>query len=118
MTTRKSATPGSRRTCLAKAAAAVAGAGTLGAPVVVRAQGSIQMRWQSTWPEKDIFHESARDFATKVTDMTGGLNITLFSYHGSLDFGLIACREMVPDVWNLVRYLAEALDELVALLPD
>ena len=31
-----------------------------------------------------------------VTDMTGGLNITLFSYDGSLDFGLIACREMVP----------------------
>ncbi len=31
-----------------------------------------------------------------VTDMTGGLNITLFSYDGHLDFGLIACREMVP----------------------
>ncbi len=37
-----------------------------------------------------------------VTDMTGGLNITLFSYDGHLDFGLIACREMVPDVWHLV----------------
>lgn len=72
MTTRKSGTPGSRRTFLAKAAAAVAGAGTLGAPAVVRAQGSIQMRWQSTWPEKDIFHEYARDFAKKVNDSTGG----------------------------------------------
>ena len=50
-----------------------------------------------------------------VTDMTGGLNITLFSYDGHLDFGLIACREMVPDVWNLVGYLQEALAELVAL---
>ena len=56
--------------------------------------------------------------ASAVTDWTGGLNITLFSYDGHLDFGLIACREMVPDVWNLVRYLAEALDELVALLPE
>ena len=56
--------------------------------------------------------------ASAVTDWTGGLNITLFSYDGHLDFGLIACREMVPDVWNLVRYLAEALDELVALVPD
>ncbi|MGA9748929.1 MAG: wax ester/triacylglycerol synthase family O-acyltransferase [Nocardioides sp.] len=49
-----------------------------------------------------------------VTDMTGGLNITLFSYDGHLDFGFIACREMVPDVWVMVGYLREALDELVA----
>ncbi|HEX4901303.1 MAG TPA: WS/DGAT domain-containing protein, partial [Acidimicrobiales bacterium] len=56
--------------------------------------------------------------ASAVTDWTGGLNITLLSYDGHLDFGLIACREMVPDVWNLVRYLAEALEELVALVPD
>lgn len=52
-----------------------------------------------------------------VTDWTGGLNITLFSYDGHLDFGLIACREMVPDVWNLVGYLQDALDELLAALP-
>jgi diacylglycerol O-acyltransferase len=50
-----------------------------------------------------------------VTDMTGGLNITLFSYDGDLDFGLIACREMVPDVWNLIGYLHEAMAELVDL---
>ncbi|MGH3510153.1 MAG: WS/DGAT domain-containing protein, partial [Nocardioidaceae bacterium] len=52
-----------------------------------------------------------------VTDLTGGLNITLFSYDGKLDFGLTACREMVPDVWNLIGYLEEALAELVALVP-
>jgi WS/DGAT/MGAT family acyltransferase len=52
-----------------------------------------------------------------VTDMTGGLNITLFSYNGNLDFGLIACREMVPDVWNLIDYLRESMAELVALVP-
>lgn len=51
-----------------------------------------------------------------VTDMSGGLNVTLFSYDGDLDFGLIACREMVPDVWHLIDYLAEAMDELVALV--
>jgi len=51
-----------------------------------------------------------------VTDMTGGLNITLFSYNGSLDFGLIACREMVPDVWNLITYLEDAMAEMVALV--
>ena len=52
-----------------------------------------------------------------VTDMTGGLNVTLFSYNGALDFGLIACREMVPDVWNLIGYLQEEMAELVALVP-
>lgn len=50
-----------------------------------------------------------------VTDLTGALNITLFSYNGALDFGLIACRELVPDVWNLIGYLEDALAELVAL---
>jgi WS/DGAT/MGAT family acyltransferase len=53
-----------------------------------------------------------------VTDLTGALNITLFSYDGALDFGLIACRELVPDVWNLIGYLREALDELSALAAD
>ncbi len=53
-----------------------------------------------------------------VTDLTGGLNITLFSYDGRLDFGLIACREMVPDLWRLIDYLAEELDELVKLAPE
>lgn len=53
--------------------------------------------------------------ASAVTDMTGGLNITLFSYHGHLDFGLIACREMVPDVWHLIGYLQDAMAELVDL---
>ena len=52
-----------------------------------------------------------------VSDMTGGLNITLFSYNGSVDFGLIACRELVPDLWNLIDYLRDALAELSALVP-
>jgi len=53
-----------------------------------------------------------------VTDLTGGLNITLFSYNGSLDFGLIACREMVPDVWNLIGYLQDAMTEMLALVAE
>jgi WS/DGAT/MGAT family acyltransferase len=53
-----------------------------------------------------------------VTDLTGGLNITLFSYDGSLDFGMIACREMVPDVWHLIGYVQDAMAEMLALLPS
>src|SRR5262245_37972068 len=49
-----------------------AGAATVAAPTVVKAQGAVSMRWQSTWPSKDIFHEYAIDFAKKVNDMTGG----------------------------------------------
>src|SRR5438105_2746843 len=59
----------SRRTFLT--GAAIAGA-ALGIPTVVKAQGPIAMRWQSAWPQRDILHEYALDFAKKVNDMTGG----------------------------------------------
>jgi len=61
----------SRRNVL-KAAMAAGGAAVLGFPNIVKAQGVTSMRWQSTWPSKDIFHEFAQDFAKKVNDMTGG----------------------------------------------
>jgi len=53
-------------------AAAAAGTAALGFPMIAKAQGPITMRWQSTWPTKDIFHEYALDYAKKVNDMTGG----------------------------------------------
>jgi TRAP-type mannitol/chloroaromatic compound transport system substrate-binding protein len=52
--------------------AAVAGVAAVAAPSVVKAQGPIAMRFQSTWPSKDIFHEYALDYAKIVNDMTGG----------------------------------------------
>ena len=51
---------------------AIAATATVAAPAVVSAQGPVSMRWQSTWPAKDIFHEYALDFAKRVNDMTGG----------------------------------------------
>jgi TRAP-type mannitol/chloroaromatic compound transport system substrate-binding protein len=60
----------SRRKFLGGAAVATAAAVT--APTVVSAQGPINMRFQSTWPTKDIFHEYALDYAKTVNDMTGG----------------------------------------------
>ena len=42
-----------------------------------------------------------------------GLNVTVVSYRDHLDFGLIACRELVPDVWSLEDAFAESLAELV-----
>jgi TRAP-type mannitol/chloroaromatic compound transport system substrate-binding protein len=43
-----------------------------GFPMVARAQQPITLRWQSTWPAKDIFHEYALDYAKKVNEMSGG----------------------------------------------
>ena len=61
----------SRRRNLLKGAAVAAGA--MSAPMLAMAQaGPIGLRFQSTWPAKDIFHEYAQDFAKKVNDMTGG----------------------------------------------
>jgi TRAP-type mannitol/chloroaromatic compound transport system substrate-binding protein len=70
MTTSKKDTTSTRRRFLKVAAAGAAA--TVAAPSVVSAQGPISMRWQSTWPAKDIFHEYALDYAKKVNDMTGG----------------------------------------------
>jgi len=74
--TRKITSPaqaGTRRKFI-KASTGVAAAGaTLGFPMIAKGQATpIAMRWQSTWPAKDIFHEYANDFAKKVNDMTGG----------------------------------------------
>ena len=60
-----------RRRFLAATAASAAGAATLGFPTISRA-ATTTMRFQSTWPTKDIFHEYALDFAKKVNEMSGG----------------------------------------------
>ncbi len=51
--------------------AATAAGAALAAPQVVRAQPAT-WRFQSTWSPKDIFHEFAVDYASKVSAMSGG----------------------------------------------
>nr|WHW29333.1 putative wax ester synthase/acyl-CoA:diacylglycerol acyltransferase [uncultured bacterium] len=41
-----------------------------------------------------------------------GLNITVQSYVDGLDFGLVSCRELVPDLWKVMDYLFEEIDIL------
>ncbi len=41
-----------------------------------------------------------------------GLNITVMSYCGHLDFGIVADRDQIPDVWCFIDWLGEALEEL------
>jgi len=59
-----------RRRFLKNTAAGAIGAGALAAPMVSQAQ-TTSLRFQSTWPSKDIFHEYAQDFAAKVNAMAG-----------------------------------------------
>jgi WS/DGAT/MGAT family acyltransferase len=43
-----------------------------------------------------------------------GLNMTVMSYMDQLDFGLLACPDVLPDIWQLADALGQALDDLVA----
>jgi WS/DGAT/MGAT family acyltransferase len=42
-----------------------------------------------------------------------GLNITLVGYLGQLHFGLVSCRELVPDIDALASYLVDELELLL-----
>ncbi len=61
----------SRRGFITAAAATAAGAAIIAAPAV-HAQAPIKLKFQSTWPNKDIFHEYAGDFVRYVNQMAGG----------------------------------------------
>ena len=41
-----------------------------------------------------------------------GLNITVWSYLDQMNFGLIACKDTMPDLWDLADGLHDALEEL------
>lgn len=42
-----------------------------------------------------------------------GLNITVMSYRDRVDIGFMACRELVPDVWDLPGHVDAAMAELL-----
>jgi len=63
--------PATRRKFLKRSATAAGAVGALAAPMISNAQ-TVSLRFQSTWPAKDIFHEYAQDFSKKVNDMAGG----------------------------------------------
>lgn len=58
-------------------------------------------RMLSYWPVSIPIHSMA-------------LNVTVQSYAGSLDFGLIACRRAVPDVDDIAARIGAAIDALEA----
>jgi TRAP-type mannitol/chloroaromatic compound transport system substrate-binding protein len=60
-----------RRGLLKVAAIGAAGTAVLATPNVSRAQ-TVNLRFQSTWPQRDIFHEFAQDYVSRVNAMAGG----------------------------------------------
>lgn len=60
-----------RRGLLKASAVTAVGAAVLATPQVSRAQ-TVTLRFQSTWPQRDIFHEFAGDYVSRVNAMGGG----------------------------------------------
>ena len=44
-----------------------------------------------------------------------GLNITVLSNMGNVDFGVIGCRELVPDIWDIADGFVTAVAALAPL---
>jgi WS/DGAT/MGAT family acyltransferase len=42
-----------------------------------------------------------------------GVNITVMSYRGTLNWGILACPESIPRLWNLAAAVPVALDDLL-----
>jgi TRAP-type mannitol/chloroaromatic compound transport system substrate-binding protein len=62
----------SRRRFLTGAAAATAGAATLGFPMIGRTQSPIVLKMQGAWSASDIFNEMAEEYVKRVNEMAGG----------------------------------------------
>ncbi|TAG46183.1 MAG: wax ester/triacylglycerol synthase family O-acyltransferase [Betaproteobacteria bacterium] len=54
-------------------------------------------------------------FPVSIVVHSIALNITVQTYCGSVDFGIVACKKAVPDLHKLAEALKGACDELVAL---
>jgi TRAP-type mannitol/chloroaromatic compound transport system substrate-binding protein len=98
----------SRRNFL-KSGAAVTGAAAIGAPAIVSAQDTIELRMQTSWPSGDIFQEFAQQYADRVEEMSGGrIRIDLlpagaivaaFQVMDACHDGVIDCAHSVPVYW-------------------
>ena len=56
-------------------------------------------------------------YPVSIVSHSLGLNVTVQSYNGNLDFGLIACRKAMPDLPELAKYMMAAHRELMKLTP-
>ena len=67
------------------------------------------------WHERGRPIAGARQLPGSHRHRRYGLNITLLSYRDAIDFGVVSTPEMMPDIWNLIEYLTQELDEFHAV---
>jgi len=72
-----------------------------GPPVPVYFMGA---RIEALYPLGPVFHGA-------------GLNVTVMSNDGRMNVGLLACRELVPAVWDLARHIPSELEATLEALP-
>jgi diacylglycerol O-acyltransferase len=58
--------------------------------------------------------EIKANFPVSVIADGAGLNITVMSYRDSMDFGLIADRDQIPEIWDLIGALERDLEAVEA----
>jgi hypothetical protein len=66
-------------------------------------------------PQFPIYMAGARlvhNYPVSVITDGMGLNITVMSYNGCMDFGIVADRDQMPDVRSLIDWLAKELELL------
>ena len=67
-------------------------------------------------PQHPLYCGGAQQLASHPVPLLSngvGLNITLSSYNGRVDVGLIACRDAIDDLWPLMRSLEKATADLL-----
>jgi WS/DGAT/MGAT family acyltransferase len=67
-------------------------------------------------PQFPLYMAGARleaNYPVSVITDGMGLNITVMSYMGHMDFGIVADRDQMPDVGTLLAYLREELEALL-----
>jgi TRAP-type mannitol/chloroaromatic compound transport system substrate-binding protein len=97
----------SRRKFIALAGAT--GAAAVAAPGIVTAQTATTLRFQSTWPQRDIFHEFCNDYARRVNEMSGnrlrlevlaaGAVVPAFQLQDAVHAGILDGGHGVPAYW-------------------
>jgi diacylglycerol O-acyltransferase len=66
-------------------------------------------------PQLPLYCAGARldaNYPVSVITDGMGLNMTVMSYCGHLDFGLVADRDQMPDLWKMIEWLRDSLEEL------
>ena len=66
-------------------------------------------------PQSPLYMAGAKlvaNYPVSVITDGMGLNITVMSYNGRMDYGIVVDRDQMPDVDNLMKWLQEELDAL------